>query len=690
MTEKRLLAPRRLALACALVALTALPLATVALGGKDASAKPFPLPAVHAGDFVQYARDGDMVHLTNFTVDARDLLPDGNGTFHVVRPVRMDTPMGFSFNFPMQPSLLPGVLPGSGCAVNMTSHVAVLFLWDDANRAGFAAGSGAGGMSSVCSGNPVTGYHTDRVTSTRQALSFDNRATPCGIIQSLQGATSYAPMSTCGLDFQADSAQSERTGTMVLHASTVAKDRQGRDVEVGIDLHFQPGNPYPVRIVTTLDGQPRNQEVLVGFSRGDDDPAAPALPPPRHLPDVALIPWDAFGPTQQPDFPIRLRDAFTAARNDSGFPDLRDWIAAHPGWTMNWARNQREGTSYGWIFQVQTQDSGLFVFTTFTPATTPDVPALPPIVPGEPTPRILSHSSFSSMPGQGGTTRLPAQGPDPGSALARWHAWTAKPTGPDTWGFFVSCGDTCLVILEAGDEWNDPGTSSPAGTTNMSALRIDGAGRTEGFVTAVATVTHEDGASYAPGPPRPARQQAIRALLPAGAAASVGGIGLFAALGYLFWPALRGLPLFSRVAADELATHPARRRILDAVEAQPGIHYQALVRMTGLAKGTVEHHVRKLVRAGLLTARRAQGYSCYFPAGTPRQALEAAGAAKAPGAQRILAAVAQRPGASSQEVAAAAAVDATTVTHHVQRLSQAGLIEARREGRFVRLYPTRA
>ncbi len=46
------------------------------------------------------------------------------------------------------------------------------------------------------------------------------------------------------------------------------------------------------------------------------------------------------------------------------------------------------------------------------------------------------------------------------------------------------------------------------------------------------------------------------------------------------------------------------------------------------------------------------------------------------------------PGTSGRQVAAATSLDPATVTYHVQRLQKAGLVEAKRYGRRLAIFPT--
>lgn len=58
------------------------------------------------------------------------------------------------------------------------------------------------------------------------------------------------------------------------------------------------------------------------------------------------------------------------------------------------------------------------------------------------------------------------------------------------------------------------------------------------------------------------------------------------------------------------------------------------------------------------------------------------------GARRILAAIKAHPGGSASDVSQATGLSAAVVSHHLQRLGAAGLVEVARNGRSLVLTPT--
>ncbi len=56
-----------------------------------------------------------------------------------------------------------------------------------------------------------------------------------------------------------------------------------------------------------------------------------------------------------------------------------------------------------------------------------------------------------------------------------------------------------------------------------------------------------------------------------------------------------------------------RRQIHDYIEANPGVHFNALVRELDLASGQVQYHVRKLSRASEIVDEHVYGQTHYYP-----------------------------------------------------------------------------
>ena len=156
-----------------------------------------------------------------------------------------------------------------------------------------------------------------------------------------------------------------------------------------------------------------------------------------------------------------------------------------------------------------------------------------------------------------------------------------------------------------------------------------------------------------------------------------GLLGALAGLLYFFAPVLKGglFGLFSRVTSPgELVQHPKRSSILALVEAEPGIHLREVQRRLCFGRNQLDHHVGKLLEAGVVKRIAGPGYTCLFPANTDRRDTAAAGVTKSDGARRLLRVVASQPGLGVREAARRSGLSLGTASHHVKRLREAGLL----------------
>jgi predicted transcriptional regulator len=63
-------------------------------------------------------------------------------------------------------------------------------------------------------------------------------------------------------------------------------------------------------------------------------------------------------------------------------------------------------------------------------------------------------------------------------------------------------------------------------------------------------------------------------------------------------------PFFTRLSKDQALEHPRRKQIFDYVQKNPGTNFREISRKTGIAAGTVRHHLNVLERSDLLVERQ--------------------------------------------------------------------------------------
>ncbi|HVL87344.1 MAG TPA: ArsR family transcriptional regulator [Candidatus Thermoplasmatota archaeon] len=130
------------------------------------------------------------------------------------------------------------------------------------------------------------------------------------------------------------------------------------------------------------------------------------------------------------------------------------------------------------------------------------------------------------------------------------------------------------------------------------------------------------------------------------------------------------------VAGEDVSV---REKVLDLIRRYPGLHVREVERQLGVSPALASYHLRRLAEGGLLRAETHGEFLRYYPA--------AAGAPRA-GERRLLA-ILRRPVAAkiallllsegalaNKDIALRLGISRATVSYHLHRLSDAGLLQA--------------
>lgn len=143
------------------------------------------------------------------------------------------------------------------------------------------------------------------------------------------------------------------------------------------------------------------------------------------------------------------------------------------------------------------------------------------------------------------------------------------------------------------------------------------------------------------------------------------------------WSALGMLaPLYTRLSRKRTLDHEARQTLLRLVTAEPGIHYSALKRRTGLNTGALVHHLRALEREGYVTSRREGPLRRFYPTHAPAPPPAPSGTTT-PVQARVLALLDERP-MTQREMAERLDLSQQGLNHHVKTLERKGLLVSER------------
>lgn len=129
----------------------------------------------------------------------------------------------------------------------------------------------------------------------------------------------------------------------------------------------------------------------------------------------------------------------------------------------------------------------------------------------------------------------------------------------------------------------------------------------------------------------------------------------------------------------ETPENATRRRIAHSVGEQPGVHFNELVRRLDLAPGQAQYHLKRLTGADRVVAADLFGRTHYYPPGFDEWERAALALlhreTTADIVAELLAAGPARPG----DVADRVGIARSTLSWHVDRLVEAGVVEKRRD-----------
>ncbi len=145
-------------------------------------------------------------------------------------------------------------------------------------------------------------------------------------------------------------------------------------------------------------------------------------------------------------------------------------------------------------------------------------------------------------------------------------------------------------------------------------------------------------------------------------------------------------PPFSPPAESEPvdSLDATRRNILDFITSHPGAHLRDICRALGLAMGDVQYHIRRLERDGRIHSVRRGLYKFFYPAnlfGERQRDVLSVLSLDTP--RELLLNIVEHPESTQEGLARATNISQPTVSWHLKRLVDLGIVGRRQEGRVV-------
>ncbi len=556
--------------------------------------------------------------------------------------------------------------------------------------------------------------------------TFGPASAPCGFHSDLQDAAQ--PLAQ---PIHVDGACPPPGGTFGLAPDPLSSDLflaaghdlvEGREAIVyalqsdpeAMKLWFTADTPYPVRMLLPLmDVGDEDASVKMHLMYEMTEFTPGSLAPLSGDPPLALAPRLPTGPDAAGvDHPFPLVDALAAAQADAQDPGTRDFLAAHPDAVLDEARFvhvEDDGAQERWAFTLVGGSEALHVTATKGAPMEPPAAVPGPVPVGLPKglpidDGVVVHSAKTSSAGRASATQMPAALPSVAGLLDAWQR-DGGAGGVPSWAFRLAPDGAWVAAGHAEATVTRGTTGEPTADLVYSFMGVGPDGRFRFVEESPARYDvpgerdpesmgrgydAEDDDSYSD--PRGIALASVgfwefpQAKTTATVSAAATLIGLLA---YLLLPAKFGLGLFSRIGDGQVLEHPLRAQIAALVEAEPGIHFQEIVRRLDAGRGTTEHHLRKLLSASVVTAQVSQGFTCYFPKGkVDRHLMAAAPVLKSDGARQVLQCIQEQPGRAALDVAGVTGLTPSTVNYHLKRLMASGLVSHERRGRFLLLTPT--
>ncbi|MFC6717325.1 winged helix-turn-helix transcriptional regulator [Natrialbaceae archaeon GCM10025810] len=120
-----------------------------------------------------------------------------------------------------------------------------------------------------------------------------------------------------------------------------------------------------------------------------------------------------------------------------------------------------------------------------------------------------------------------------------------------------------------------------------------------------------------------------------------------------------------------------RARIRREIAADPGVHFNELVRTLSLAPGQVQYHVRRLVDDDRVVRHERFGRTHYYPPEYDEWERDAVAVLRRETAAAIATVVYSRDVARPNEVAETLDLPRSTLEHHLSHLEECGVVDRR-------------
>ncbi len=120
-----------------------------------------------------------------------------------------------------------------------------------------------------------------------------------------------------------------------------------------------------------------------------------------------------------------------------------------------------------------------------------------------------------------------------------------------------------------------------------------------------------------------------------------------------------------------------RRRIYEVIISFPGLHFREIQRRTRLGNGSLRYNLSVLERRGVIESEKHGRTLRYYPRGMRSDEKKLLGLLRLKTVRRILIYLLAHPEARHSDIVRALSLSPSTVTWHMKRLVEHGVVEER-------------
>lgn len=143
---------------------------------------------------------------------------------------------------------------------------------------------------------------------------------------------------------------------------------------------------------------------------------------------------------------------------------------------------------------------------------------------------------------------------------------------------------------------------------------------------------------------------------------------------------------YRQITRSNILQNSLRQEIFDRIQEEPGIHLHDLARKTDATLSTIRYHCAVLERLHTIKVVDEKGFRRFFQNGGrySEEEQKIISCLRSETSSKILRIIMMQPGISRKGIADAIRMSGPSVTWHMQRLEETGIISVKREGRSVR------